>query len=127
MVYTMRTNSLLTPCKQGAVLSRYSISLFHEHELRTHAANLEQARCGTFTLLCTSVIHAYVRVSEVFKARLIIKNRAQHTHTFFERLTVQGLVFEGRAIVVYGARGVVEKGGYLRTLLDTEAYECEDA
>ena len=48
MVYTMRTNSLLTPCKQGAVLSRYSISLFHEHELRTHAANLEQARCGTF-------------------------------------------------------------------------------
>ena len=102
----------------------YIYGIYNENKLHTHTL---QARCGTFTLLCTSVIHAYVRVSEVFKARLIINNRAQHTHTFFERLTVQGLVFEGRAIVVYGARGVVEKGGYLRTLLDTEAYECEDA
>ena len=25
MVYTMSTNTLLTPCKQGAVLSRYSL------------------------------------------------------------------------------------------------------
>ena len=29
----MRTNSLLTPCKQGAVLSRYSIGLGSENEL----------------------------------------------------------------------------------------------
>ena len=53
----MSTNSLLTPCKQGAVLSRYSIllgtftllpGLGNENELRTHTL---QARCGTFTLL----------------------------------------------------------------------------
>ena len=31
----MRTNSVLTPCKQGAVLSRYSIGLGNEYEL-TH-------------------------------------------------------------------------------------------
>ena len=32
----MRTNSLLTPCKQGAVFSRYSIELGNENELLTH-------------------------------------------------------------------------------------------
>ena len=32
----MRTNSVLTPCEQGAVLSRYSIGLFNEYKLRTH-------------------------------------------------------------------------------------------
>ena len=32
----MSTNSLLTPCKQGAVLSRYSIGLGDENELLTH-------------------------------------------------------------------------------------------
>ena len=40
----MSTNSLLTPCKQGAVLSRYSIGLGNEHKLLTHTL---QARCGT--------------------------------------------------------------------------------
>ena len=44
----MSTNSLLTPCKQGAVLSRYSIGLGNVNELLTHTL---QARCGTFTLL----------------------------------------------------------------------------
>ena len=29
----MSTNSVLTPCKQGAVLSRYSIGLGNENEL----------------------------------------------------------------------------------------------
>ena len=38
-----------TRCKQRAV---HCLSMkIHENELRTHAANLEQARCGTFTLL----------------------------------------------------------------------------
>ena len=32
----MSTNSVLTPCKQGAVLSRYSIGLGNEYKLRTH-------------------------------------------------------------------------------------------
>ena len=41
----MSTNSVLTPCKQGAVLSRYSIGLGNEDELLTHTL---QARCGTF-------------------------------------------------------------------------------
>ena len=45
MALAMRTNSVLTPCKQGAVLSRYSIGLGNENELLTHTL---QARCGTF-------------------------------------------------------------------------------
>ena len=44
LTFSMRTNSVLTPCKQGAVLSRYSLGLFNENKLRTHTL---QATCGT--------------------------------------------------------------------------------
>ena len=43
--FPLRTNSVLTPYKQGAVLSRYSIGLGNENELLTHTL---QATCGTF-------------------------------------------------------------------------------
>ena len=36
LTFSMRINSVLTPCKQGAVLSRYSIGLGNEYELLTH-------------------------------------------------------------------------------------------
>ena len=44
LALAMRTNSVLTPCKQGAVLSRYSIGLGNENKLLTHTL---QATCGT--------------------------------------------------------------------------------
>ena len=46
----MSTNSVLTPCKQGAVLSRYSLGLGNEYKLRTHTL---RARCGTFLTSAT--------------------------------------------------------------------------
>ena len=53
LTFSMRTNSVLTPCKQGAVLSRYSDSLrtftllhfFFQWEQTLYS---HQARCGTF-------------------------------------------------------------------------------
>ena len=45
LTFSMRTNSVLTPCKQGAVLSRYSLAL----AMRTNILLTPcKARCGTF-------------------------------------------------------------------------------
>ena len=63
----MRTNSVLTPCKQGAVLSRYSIGLGIENKLRTHTW---QARCGTFLTNetgLTKVVELERRILETVK------------------------------------------------------------
>ena len=49
----MSTNSLLTPCKQGAVLSRYSIGLGNENELLTHTLQQRAVRCS---LRCTIML-----------------------------------------------------------------------